>query len=197
MISFIISIINLLVSLAILYILLDSNISKSTTSAVSSIGGPSPQQPGQPNAAHLKYKEQLLGTHAPSKEIASSSLAADKPVSERNKKEHRNSQQTSSLHQHVGNLDIESGAPTNFLFSTLPRDYGRASPLKGDTSHIVLISPPLKRDGGNRGEKEPQSTSSSRDDANINDTSDPYDTYGSAHLSSAKKAISNKAAPLK
>lgn len=197
MISFIISIINLLVSLAILYILLDSNISKSTTSAVSSIGGPSPQQPGQENAAHLKYKEPLLGTHAPRKEIASSSLAADKPMSERNRREHGNSQQTSSLQQHVGNLDIGSGASTNFLFSDPPRDYGRAAPLKNNTNHIVFISPPLKRDEDNRGGKEPQSTSSSGDNVNANDTSDYDDTYGNARLSSARKAISNKAAPLK
>lgn len=198
MISFIISIINLLVSLAILYILLDSNISKSTTSAVSAVGGPGPQQqPGQENAAHLKYRDSLLGTHTPRKEIAPSRLSADKPRPEKNKKEKRNSQQTSSLHQHVGNLDIESGASTNFLFSALPRDYGKAAPLRDDTNHIVFISPPLKENEDNRGEREPKSTSSSGDNLKTNDTSDYDDTFGDVRLSAAKKAITNRDAPLK
>lgn len=196
MISFIISIINLLVSLAILYILLDSNISKSTTSAVSSIGGPSPQQqPGQEAAAHLKY-DSLLGAHTPRKEVLSSNLAADKAKSE-NKKEHKSSQQMSSLHQHVGNLDIESGASTNFMFSTLPRDYGKAASLKDDANHIVFIGPPLKENEDNRGKRDQKSTSNSEDDVRTNDTSDWDDTYGDVRLSPAKKAVSGKPASLK
>lgn len=195
MISFIISIINLFVSLLILYILLDPNISKNATSTVSSIGGPHPQQPpGQGNAAHLKYHDSLLGTQTSRKEIVASDLAADKPKPEKKDKGPKKSKPSSSRGQHVGNLDIESGASTNFLFSALPESYGRAASLKDDTNHVVFISPQLKSSGDNRGAGELKNTSSAGGSTKTEDASDFEDSYGGMRLVDAKKAVSSKAA---